>query len=311
MRSFSEIAKAVIIGHAVGDALGVPVEFKKRVELDKNPVTDMMGFGTYQVPEGSWSDDTSMVLCTLDVLKSGNIDYDKIMQNFSKWYFDAEFTPTGVTFDAGMTCVYAIYNHYMSKKPYDQCGLFDELSNGNGSLMRVHPVTLYLYSKQMSLKEKINVIHTVSALTHAHERSKIGCGIYSFVLWELIENPCKESVFIGLEKAKKFYENSPEISHYSELFDKSLASKNRDKIESSGYVVSSLVASIWCLLNSTSYNDCVLLAVNLGGDTDTIASIAGSLAGALYGYEAIDKYWLDTLISRKEIENLCDEVYKN
>ena len=304
-------AKSVMIGHAVGDALGVPVEFASREELEKAPLTDMEGYGTYPVPAGAWSDDTSMSLCALDCLDKEEIDWDKIMSNFQDWLIDGKFTPTGKPFDAGRTCVNAILNYFRNNLKATESGLTDEMSNGNGSLMRVHPVTLYLYSKQMSLKEKINVIHTVSALTHAHERSKIGCGIYSFVLWELIENPCKESVFIGLEKAKKFYENSPEISHYSELFDKSLASKNRDKIESSGYVVSSLVASIWCLLNSTSYNDCVLLAVNLGGDTDTIASIAGSLAGALYGYEAIDKYWLDTLISRKEIENLCDEVYKN
>lgn len=310
MKSFNEIAKAVIIGHAVGDALGVPVEFKKRKELDENPVKDMMGFGTYKVPEGSWSDDTSMTLCTLDALKGGVVDYEKIMENFEKWYFNASFTPTGVVFDVGTTCVYAIYNHYMSKKPYYECGLFDEMSNGNGSLMRIHPIALYLYNKSMPINEKIEIIHTVSSLTHAHERSKIGCGIYAFVLWELIKNPCKQSVMEGLLKAKEFYKDYSEIGHYDEIFNSVISEILRDKIESSGYVVSTLLASIWCLLTTSSYNDCVLKAVNLGGDTDTISAIAGSLAGSLYGYEGIDPYWLETLISRKDIENLCDEVFK-
>ena len=100
--------KAVIIGHAVADALGVPVEFSSREELSENPVTDMMGYGTYPVPEGSFSDDTSMSLATLDALSRGGIDYDRIMTAFSLWIKDGEYTPTGTVFDIGSTCFSAI-----------------------------------------------------------------------------------------------------------------------------------------------------------------------------------------------------------
>lgn len=122
--------KAVIIGHAVADALGVPVEFCLREELEENPVTGMRGFGTYPYPEGSWSDDTSMSLATLESLTLGMVNYDDIMINFGKWYYKDEFTPTGEMFDVGNTCSYAIDNYFAHKKPINLCGLTKENSNG-------------------------------------------------------------------------------------------------------------------------------------------------------------------------------------
>lgn len=138
----SDIIKAVILGHAVGDALGVPVEFASRAELDANPVTEMEGFGTYPVPAGAWSDDTSMSLCAFDVLASGKLDYDRIMVNFGKWYYKDEFTPTGEMFDAGNTCSIAIDNYFNGRKDTDHCGLTGTYSNGNGSLMRINPFVI-------------------------------------------------------------------------------------------------------------------------------------------------------------------------
>ena len=93
--------KAVVLGHAIGDALGVPVEFCSRAELGENPVTDMRGFGSYPVPAGAWSDDTSMSLAVLDSPAGGKIDWCEIMENFTKWACDGAYTPTGEMFDIG------------------------------------------------------------------------------------------------------------------------------------------------------------------------------------------------------------------
>ena len=82
-----EEIKAVILGHAVGDALGVPVEFQTREGLEADPVTDMRGYGTYPVPVGSWSDDTSMTLCALDALTQESFLWDAVMVNFGRWYY--------------------------------------------------------------------------------------------------------------------------------------------------------------------------------------------------------------------------------
>lgn len=303
-----EKIKAVVIGHAVGDALGVPVEFASREELDNAPVTDMEGYGTYPVPAGAWSDDTSMSLCTLEVLGKYGLDYDRIMINFGKWYYNDQFTPTDEMFDAGNTCSMAIENYVVYKKHHSRCGLNGEQDNGNGSLMRIHPAVLYLANKDMPLEEKIAIIHTMSALTHAHIRSKIGCGIYAFVLWELLKNSSIESVKIGLEKAAKFYKDEAELTHYSRLFERTFIITKRKDIKSSGYIVATLEAALWCLLTTNSYKEAVLKAVNLGDDTDTVAAVAGGLAGALYGYNAIPKKWRDALIKREYIENLCEQI---
>ena len=303
-----EKVKAVVVGHAIGDALGVPVEFASRLEMDNSPVEDMEDGGTYNMPKGTWSDDTSMSLATLDSLASG-VDYNDIMIGFCDWFDAAEYTPAGVVFDVGRGTMKSLMMYMRGEAEAINCGQKSELDNGNGSLMRIHPVALYLANKEISVEEKIEIIHNVSSLTHAHIRSKIACGIYAFVLWELLKEPIKESVLVGLHKAKEFYNNEQELSHYSRLFEKTFIVTKRDMIKSNGYVVDTLEASLWCLLTTSSYKDCVLKAVNLGGDTDTVAAIAGGLAGAVYGYDDIPEKWRETLIKREYIEELCEKTF--
>ena len=305
---FIKQVKGVIIGHAVGDALGVPVEFASRGELAKNPVTEMEGYGTYPVPKGAWSDDTSMTICSFDGLKGDKINFDLIMQNFAKWYYNDEFTPTGKTFDVGTTCAIAI-GKYVKGSNWKECGLNDEKNNGNGSLMRINPFVLFTYLLNTNTKTKIDIIELASSLTHAHERSKIACGIYAFVLWELLKEPSITSVFKGLEKAKSYYANNTELKYYNRIFSQTFAFLPSEEIKSSGYVVDSLEASLWCLLTTNSYKECVLKAVNLGEDTDTIGAIAGGLAGALYGYHNIPIEWREALIKKDYLEDLCQKTF--
>jgi len=97
--------------------------------------------------------------------------------------------------------------------------------------------------------------------------------------------------------------------HYNRLFKKNFAKLPEDEIRSSGYVVDTLEAALWCLLNTSNYRDCVLRAVNLGEDTDTVAAIAGGLAGMYYGVDAIPDEWLNQLARRDDIEKLCTDFY--
>ena len=302
--------KSVIIGHAIGDALGVPVEFNNRSSLKNNPVVSMRGFGTYAVPAGSWSDDTSMSLCALKSLSNGYVDYDDIMSNFVKWYTNADFTATDEVFDIGRTCYEAIYNYKNRKLPINLCGQNDERSNGNGSLMRINPFVLYAYYNNIADEKEFNrMIATASSLTHAHKCSIDGCIIYSYVLKEILKNPSKESVYRGLDNAKHHLVSN--VDYYNRLLNNDIAKFNEQDIKSNGYVVSTLEAALWCLLTTKNYKDCVLTAVNLGSDTDTVAAIAGGLAGALYGMEDIPSEWLATLKRRDYIEKMCVNAYKN
>ena len=303
--------KSVVLGHAVADALGVPVEFCSRKELEEKPVTEMLGFGSYDVPAGSWSDDTSMSLCALASLAEGGIDYDKIMQNFGEWYYSGKFTPLGEMFDVGNTCSFAIHNYHRANCSYQDCGLNDVQSNGNGSLMRIHPFVLYAHYKMMPLKDWEPMIFAASALTHAHERSKLGCGIFAYILMHLLADPSIGAVETALRRAALHYQDNKEYIHYARLFDADLSKFDASIIKSSGYVVDTLEAAVWCLLTTDNYKDCILKAVNLGNDTDTVAAIAGGLAGALYGYDAIPQEWLNTLIKREYIETMCERAYTN
>ncbi len=145
----------------------------------------------------------------------------------------------------------------------------------------------------------------MSKLTHAHPCSLIGCGIYYSVLMGLLEQPDKKAVENGLAKAKAFYSQEPEFVRYRRLTESGFAALPEQEISSFSYVVATLEAAIWCFLNTESYSPCVLKAVNLGRDTDTVAAVAGGLAGALYGMDNIPAAWYSGLLQHEEIEKLC------
>lgn len=300
--------KSVILGHAVADALGVPAEFRSREELDKTPITDMVGYGTYNLPAGCWSDDTSMTLAALDSLASGKVDYDEIMNNFGRWYHDGEYTPTGMMFDVGGTCRQAILNYTRKHKKPMECGLTEAASNGNGSLMRILPFVLY---SEFMPCHRIELIHEASMLTHAHMLSRIGCVIYAIILSHLLRCSEKVSVFHGLTHAMQLLEDEPEFAFYHRMFKSDFAYLYRDEIRATGYVVDTLEAAVWCLLTTDSYAECVLKAVNLGDDTDTVAAVAGGLAGALYGLEGIPREWLSKLKKCEWIDAMCKRTAEN
>lgn len=313
MKEVIKKIKAVMLGHAVGDALGVPVEFCEREDLVEDPVKDMMGYGTYPYPEGCWSDDTSMSLAALDSLADGGPDFDDIMIRLGKWYNNDEYTPTGEMFDVGSTCSRAIDNYFVDHKSFGECGLTDEHSNGNGSLMRIHPFVLYATLNLLNGSEEgywswMGCIKQASALTHAHDRSVMGCNIYGYCLSFLLKEATRASLVAGIKFAGEDLDYLPEFEHYKRIFTSDLEKLTVDDIKSTGYVVDTLEAALWCLLTTDNYRDCVLKAVNLGGDTDTVAAVAGGLAGALYGYDAIPKEWLDALKRRDYIEEMCERA---
>ena len=310
----ADTVKAVLLGHAVGDALGVPVEFTAREKLDRDPVTDMRGFGSYPYPAGTWSDDTSMTLCALEVLAKGTVDFDRIMQNFGEWLMNGAFTASGEAFDSGRTCVRAISRYFRDRTKATESGGTDEYSNGNGSLMRILPVALYavaVYGTK-DLRPLWRLAAEGSSLTHAHPRSQIACQIYATVLACLIERPTKQSIADGIAQYRaENGDGGAEAACFGRVDAEILKSLNRSEIRSDGYVIDTLEAALWCLLTTDSYAECVLRAVNLGDDTDTAAAVAGGLAGALYGWDAIPKAWLRTLQRCAYLESLCEQAAEN
>ena len=287
----------------------------------------MEGYGTFNMPEGTWSDDSSMALATLaSIVELKKIDSEDIMTRFVKWIQQGEYTPYGKAFDVGNTCLTAI-NRYTQLKDIKTCGCDRDFSNGNGSLMRILPVCLYYYDRQKSIctseDEAIEGIHIVSGLTHNHLRSKMCCGIYYYMVKSIIDGTKKDikpslEVLLqeGIDNGLKYYgrdlSNLNEISHLGRLFHLSeFKNTPEHEIKSSGYVIDSIEAAIYCLLTTNSYSECTLKAVNLGDDTDTVAAIAGGLAGLYYGFDNIPRTWIEDIKRKEWIEKLlvqADEI---
>ena len=306
-----------IMGVVVGDALGCPVQFDSREEVARHPVTGMRGYGTFNLPEGSWTDDSSLTIALLESIRRvGEIDLGDIMENFMKWLYDGEFTPYGESYDIGRGTMQAI-NRYKKNRKAKKCGGDEEWNNGNGSLMRIMPACLYCSvmesSGMYSDRDAIDVIHSVGGLTHAHIRSNIACGLYFFMAKYILfrEGSLQERIQEGLTQGFAFYKSyladKENLHYYDRLKDlEAFKSLPADKIKSTGYVVDALEAAVWSLITTDSFDQALLKAVNLGDDTDTVGAIAGGLAGLYYGYDSIPEDWLSAIKRREWIEEMCE-----
>ncbi len=300
--SFRERIQGGLWGAIVGDALGVPVEFTSREERKRDPVTDMRAYGTHHQPAGTWSDDSSLLLCTVESLLHG-FDLHDMGQRFVRWYREGYWTPWGEVFDIGGTTRRAISRLEQGIEP-EMAGDSDENSNGNGSLMRIIPIALRFADSPP--EELLSYAHRVSSLTHRHPRSLIACGFYCLMVAELLKgseplDAYRRAVEIGLKTyAKPHYVH--ETAHFLKFLSGRIHELSEPDIGSSGYVVDTLEASTWCLLTSSSFEEAVLKAVNLGGDTDTTGCVTGGLAGCYYGVESIPTKWQEQIARKAEIE---------
>lgn len=253
MRGAFDRLRAAVYGQAVGDALGVPYEFRPR---DMFRCVGMTGYGTHNRPAGTWSDDTSMMLATLDSLAANDwhVDVDDMRARFLSWLDGGEYAIDGDVFDRGVTVATAL------RRGEGATGFYD---NGNGSLMRIMPLAFADCGAGDA--------GCASAITHAHPVSRRCC-----VAWVTLLRNALEGAGLGPygERARR---------------------RSRDSVRSGGFVGDTFEAALWCAATTDNYRDCVLAAVNLGGDADTTAAVTGGLAGILYGFEAIPGEWLDSL----------------
>lgn len=315
--SVLDSVRAGLFGFCVGDALGVPYEFSLREDMTKNPATGMTGYGTWSQPKGTWSDDSSLTFCTCEALiyRLALVeDYSVLlnprqsaalaMHNFLHWYYHGYWTAQSRLFDVGRTTEAALENFNSSDCQTIDTGLFDEYSNGNGSLMRMLPLA-YLHN-YLNFTQLIEWAAIFSHPTHAHPRSKIACGVYVLTAARMLKGQTPLLAFMGAcNNVFEYYSNHSFRSEINRDEFVSLFSGVVSQEKSTGYVIDTLNAVMFCVLNSASYRDTVLAAVNLGGDTDTIAALAGGLAGIAYGYNSIPTEWLGVIARRNDIEDLC------
>lgn len=298
--------RGMIYGLIVGDALGVPYEFNNRGAFE---CKGMSGYGTYNQPKGSWSDDSSLTLITIEHINKGTT-LNTLMDDYVKFVYEGYMTPNKECFDVGNTTMRAIENRKYLKREGVECGLKGVVSNGNGSLMRISPVVVKTIEED-DINNKLNIVRSYSSLTHRNEISILGCLIYILVLEEIIRGVLKEDILnkvynklLGI-KEDKYLNCLDEI--YLNIFNGDVKEYKECYIRSDGYIKNTLEASLWIFLNSNEYRDSVLKAINLGGDTDTIGAVSGSLLGCYYGLGSINKDWVLELIGIEGIQKVVDE----
>lgn len=211
------------------------------------------------------------------------------MKNYIKWVMNGEFTPTGELFDIGRTCLKAIRKYDEGKTSAIECGSTSIESNGNGSLMRILPVALYSYYKNLDESSIIKLTNEMSSLTHGHDISKLGCYIYVRYIMFLID---------GFTKEENYFKLNETVNSLAE-------SKKKIIIKS----LDTAKASIQCFLESYDYEDAIRNAISIGGDSDTIAAITGGMAASYYGIPN-DIYTTGLLYLDDYLRNIYDEYLK-
>lgn len=265
--------KSAIYGLAVADAVGVPGEF---LERGSYRIDSMVGGGMHGQPAGTFSDDTSMTLACCRSLrcKHKQIDLDDMRKRFCAWRDKGEFAVAGRVFDIGTTVASALC---------EGVGMKGERSCGNGSLMRIIPLAFVPGVTNEQIAQ-------VSAITHAHPLCMEGCVLYVRLAQELAAGVSVRDAIVNMPACGR-YERLPRI-----------ADVPLDDIRSFGFIVDTFEAALWALVYTDSYRDCVLTCANMGHDTDTVAAVAGGLAGIVYGYDAIPAEWIDGLRGKDIIE---------
>ncbi len=307
--------KEMFLGFALADALGVPVEFQSRDVLAQNPVNSMAGYGTHFQTEGTWSDDSSLALCLADSLTKG-YDLKDIALKFIQWKRNSLWTPRGEVFDIGIQTTRSIdrlVNILLRDRDEERLSLIkyddDEYTNGNGSLMRILPLLYYIKGKE--IKEQFAIIWDVSSLTHGHIRAAIACLVYLKFAEYVSEGSSLREAYEEMRKdIKEFFKVAEiaayEVDKFHRIIENDISIVEEDEINSGGYVIETLEASFWCLLNSESYLEAVFKAINLGDDTDTTATVVGGIAGLYFGMKDVPEIWIQQLARKDDIIQLSE-----
>lgn len=292
-----------LYGLAIGDAIGVPIETEHRSKLLLSPVTKMLGYGNHDVDKGTWSDDTALTLATMDSISSTEkLDYTDMAERFCEWINNAKYTATNEIFGIGTTTKEALMRFWNDKIDAVKCGGKGVGENGNGSLMRMMPIAFYCYYKELDNISIYEIVSRSSSITHAHEISIMGCYIYVKYLIYILNGNDKKTSLKYIKKQEYPWFNEETKKEYSRILNDNIETLDIEDISSSGYIVYTLESVLWTILNTNSFNQAIIGAINLGEDTDTIGAITGSIAGILYGYDSINEEWINTLKNKEYLD---------
>lgn len=311
-----------IYGYAIGDAIGVPYEFMPS-ESVKNAIENnglLTSGGYHSQPIGTWSDDTSLTMATVESLIYGNgVNLSDMSKRFINWY-DVNYWSCGDVFDCGRTTSRSIselkdlflntivLQGLLTEEDFVNCGANGLMDNGNGSLMRILPLAFLQFNND---REFIQTVTTVSSLTHAHKMSTTSCVALCYFFKDLFKT---DDYLRSWVNTANFLDSQDLIDNLKDLkiidnLDGFLKSDYPSKNPNTGFVVTTLQAVLWSLMNGRNYEETVRLAISCGEDTDTVAAIAGGIAGYKYGFENIPLEWVNVLRYSNRFKVLTEKFY--
>lgn len=276
-----------LLGLALGDTLGMPLEFSAR---DSKHVSGLEAGGPFNLKAGQWTDDTSMACCMAYSLISceGFAPEDQLLCYYY-WYRYGAYSPTGECFDIGATTRDAIERFVRTREPY--CGSTDPRTAGNGSLMRLAPVPVFYAD---SFEDTVHYAGMSSRTTHQAVEAVDACRYFGALLHGALNGAPKAALLDqgAYSPIPGYWDAHPLAPAIAAVANGSFKHKSRDQIASTGYAVHTLEAALWAFYHHDSFEDAVLAAVNLADDSDTVGAVCGQLAGAYWGETQLPIEWI-------------------
>ena len=290
-----------LYGHLCGDAFGVPYEF---TPANKIPQSLHWGAkGTHHQPPGTWSDDGSLMLCTIaSYLAHGRLEPSDLGERFVRWFDEGYMAAGAVVFDIGGTTRRAL-DRIRGGMSALEAGVDDESSNGNGSLMRILPVALY--TRALPVRSAVAAAHDASRITHRHRCSQVCCAVYTLMVRQLLETgertDALDRAFVALDRLYS------DVADWGDVYRQQL-SKVRAFADphGGGFVVDTLWSAWLAFRDSTDFVETIERAVRYGNDTDTTACVAGGLAGLHWGLDAVPRVWREQLRVDEELRAMLE-----
>jgi ADP-ribosyl-[dinitrogen reductase] hydrolase len=294
--------KGALIGLAVGDALGTTNEFKR--SEDVTIIDSIVGGGPFDLEPGEWTDDTSMALCLAESLIENGFNLKDQLERYDNWLKNGYMSCTGTCFDIGSTTYTAINKFNITGDVFS--GDTSERASGNGNIMRLAPVVIKYY---YDINTCVSAAEMQSVTTHGSLICKEAAAFMAEFMWSMLHRDS------DIDSKDWMYQQSSTrnfiTSEIKAINNFEFLTKEKDEVfHHGGFVASSLEFALWCFHNTDNYKDCVLLAANAGGDSDTNAAIAGQIAGAYYGLSGIPPEWTKKISWNKRIIEMVDELIK-
>lgn len=298
--------RGAFIGLAVGDALGGPAEFMQRGSYPR--LSEMVGGGAFELAPGEWTDDTSMALCmAASLIEKGGFDAKDIMDRFVAWWQGGYMSSRDHCFDIGGTTSQALRRFMATGDPY--AGSTDPNSAGNGAIMRLSPVVLYFIAQGVKPAMIMGWAAASSKLTHGSEACIDGARMLAMAIYSgAVEQATHPDTVIDRIDHRNLWQ-TPEFQALPGWVAGNVRNDNPRGLKSSGYVLDTMQAALWAFASTDSFEDCLVRAVNLGGDTDSIGAVAGQIAGAFYGESAIPERWRSALMHWDILDTVADRLF--